>query len=157
MMAGKARPSRITPDVLEKEAQVLKLRRVGFTFDLIAKELGYSHASGAQKAYVNACKRIVRSDVEEIRKEEQDRLDIAQTAIWQGVLRGDVPSVSALIRIMERRARLLGLDMPTKQQIEVTNTDGNTIDAEVARLVALLDSGKASALDAPISESGTTT
>ena len=156
-MAGKARPSRITPDVLEKEAQVLKLRRVGFTFDLIAKELGYSHASGAQKAYVNACKRIVRSDVEEIRKEEQDRLDIAQTAIWQGVLRGDVPSVSALIRIMERRARLLGLDMPTKQQIEVTNTDGNTIDAEVARLVALLDSGKASALDAPISESGTTT
>ena len=157
MMAGKARPSRITPDVLEKEAQVLKLRRVGFTFDLIAKELGYSHASGAQKAYVNACKRIVRSDVEEIRKEEQDRLDIAQTAIWQGVLRGDVPSVSALIRIMERRARLLGLDMPTKQQIEVTNTDGNTIDAEVARLVALLDSGKASALDAPVSESGTTT
>lgn len=156
-MAGKARPSRITPDVLEKEAQVLKLRRVGFTFDLIAKELGYSHASGAQKAYVNACKRIVRSDVEEIRKEEQDRLDIAQTAIWQGVLRGDVPSVSALIRIMERRARLLGLDMPTKQQIEVTNTDGNTIDAEVARLVALLDSGKASALDAPVSESGTTT
>jgi predicted transcriptional regulator len=157
MMAGKARPSRITPDVLEKEAQVLKLRRVGFTFDLIAKELGYSHASGAQKAYVNACKRIVRSDVEEIRKEEQDRLDIAQTAIWQGVLRGDVPSVSALIRIMERRARLLGLDMPTKQQIEVTNTDGNTIDAEVARLVALLDSGKASALDTSISESGTTT
>jgi hypothetical protein len=156
-MAGKARPSRITPDVLEKEAQVLKLRRVGFTFDLIAKELGYSHASGAQKAYVNACKRIVRSDVEEIRKEEQDRLDIAQTAIWQGVLRGDVPSVSVLIRIMERRARLLGLDMPTKQQIEVTNTDGNTIDAEVARLVALLDSGKASALDTPISESGTTT
>jgi hypothetical protein len=157
MMAGKARPSRITPDVLEKEAQVLKLRRVGFTFDLIAKELGYSHASGAQKAYVNACKRIVRSDVEEIRKEEQDRLDIAQTAIWQGVLRGDVSSVSALIRIMERRARLLGLDMPTKQQIEVTNTDGNTIDAEVARLVALLDSGKASALDASVSESGTTT
>jgi hypothetical protein len=156
-MAGKARPSRITPAVLEKEAQVLKLRRVGFTFDLIAKELGYSHASGAQKAYVNACKRIVRSDVEEIRKEEQDRLDIAQTAIWQGVLRGDVPSVSALIRIMERRARLLGLDMPTKQQIEVTNTNENTIDSEVARLVALLDSGKTSALDSPISETGTTT
>lgn len=154
---AKARPSRITPEVLEREAQVLKLRRIGFTFDLIAKELGYAHASGAQKAYANACKRIVYSDVTEIRKEEQDRLDIAQTAIWQGVLRGDVPSVTALIRIMERRARLLGLDMPTKQQIEVTNTDGNTIDREVARLVALLDSGTPRTVDAPISESGTVT
>ena len=156
-MAGKARPSRITPDVLEREAEVLRLRRIGLTFDLIAKQLGYSHASGAHKAYVNACNRIVRSDVEQLRNEEQDRLDIAQTAIWAGVQRGDVPSVTALIRIMERRARLLGLDMPTKSQIEVTNTDANTIDAEVARLVQLLSGGKTSTLDTPTSTSGTNT
>jgi hypothetical protein len=151
-MAGKARPSRITPDVLERESEVLRLRRIGLTFDLIAKQLNYSHASGAHKAYVNACNRIVRSDVNDLRDVETDRLDIAQSAVWAGVLRGDVPSVTALIRIMERRARLLGLDMPTKSQIEVTNTDGNTIDSEVARLVALLDSGKTSALDAQPSE-----
>lgn len=154
---AKARPSRIKPETLEREAEVLRLRRIGLTFDLIAKQLGYAHASGAHKAYVTACQRIVRSDVEQLRNEEQDRLDIAQTAIWAGVQRGDVPSVTALIRIMERRARLMGLDMPTKSQVEVVNTDGNTIDAEVARLVQLLGSGKESTLDAPTSESGTTT
>lgn len=157
MTEGKPRPSRIKPETLEKEAEVLKLRRGGLTFDLIAKQLGYKHASGAHKAYMNACKRIVRADVEELRNTEIDRLDLAQGALWSRVMRGEVPAVMAVLRIMERRARLLGLDQPTKSQIEVTNYDGNTIDAEVQRLVALLDSGKKGAVDARTSENGTST
>lgn len=151
-----AKHSKLKPETLEKEAKVLELRRGGLTFDLIAQRLGYASASGAYKAYQNACNRIVYDDVVETRKVEMDRLDIAQAAIWNNVIQGEVPSVIALLRIMERRAKLLGLDMPTKAQIEVTNVDGNTIDAEVAKLVQLLDSGKASTLDAPVSESGTT-
>lgn len=157
MSEGKARPSRIKPETLEREANVLKLRRGGLTFDLIAKELGYKHASGAHKAYLNACKRIVRADVEELRGTELDRLDLAQGALWSRVMRGEVPAVMAVLRIMERRARLLGLDQPFKSQIEVTNYDGNTIDAEVQRLVALLDSGKKGSLDTRTSENGTST
>jgi hypothetical protein len=117
---GKPRPSRITPEVLEKEARVLELRRGGLTFDMIATRLGYSDASGAHRAYTRACERIVHPGVEEIRKEEQDRLDIAQAAIWPAVTRGEVPSITALVRIMERRARLLGLDLPIRVQQEVT-------------------------------------
>ena len=156
-MAGKARPSRITPQVLEREAKVLELRRGGLTFDLIAKQLGYSHASGAHKAYLNACKRIVLSDVVEIRNIETERLDIAQAAIWNGVIRGDIPSITILLRIMERRARLLGLDSPTRAQIEVITYDTGTIDAEVQRLVDLLGSqnGTTRALDTPTSETRT--
>ena len=150
-MAGKPRPSRITPSVIEREAEVLKLRRGGLTFDLIAKELGFKHASGAHKAYVNACKRIIVADVQEIRNVEVERLDIAQSAIWARVLRGEIPAIQALIRIMERRARLLGLDAPTKAQVELTVYDTGTIDAEVQRLVALLDSQPKNSLDAPTS------
>ena len=152
-MAGKARPSRITPSVIEREAEVLKLRRGGLTFDLIAKELGFKHASGAHKAYVNACKRIIVSDVQEIRAVEIERLDIAQSSIWGRVLRGEIPAIQTLIRIMERRARLLGLDAPTKAQVEVTTYDTGTIDAEVQRLVALLDSQPKNAVDTPPSAS----
>ncbi len=152
-MAGKARPSRITPSVIDREAEVLKLRRGGLTFDLIAKELGFKHASGAHKAYVNACKRIVANDVEEIRRVESERLDIAQSAIWGKVLRGEIPAIQALVRIMERRARLFGLDAPTKAQVEVTTYDTGTIDAEVQRLVALLDSQPKNTLDTPTSTS----
>jgi len=137
----------LKPEVLEREAKVLELRRGGITFDTIAKRLGFAHASGAHQAYENACKRIVYAEVEETRKVEMDRLDIAQSAIWTNVLRGDVPSVTALMRIMDRRAKLLGLDQPMKAQVEVTNYDTNTIDSEVARLVSLLNSGKESSLD----------
>jgi len=154
---GKARPSRIKPETIEREAEVLRLRRRGLTFDLIAQELNYSHASGAHKAYVNACKRIIRSDVDEIRSVEMDRLDIAQAAVWNGVLRGETPSVMALVKIMERRAKLLGLDMPTLAKIEVTHYESDTIDEEVKRLAALLDGSAQKALDAPVSASGTDT
>jgi len=139
--------SKVKPETLEKERKVLEYRRGGLTFDLIAERLGYASASGAHKAYLSACNRIVYEDVIEVRKSEMDRLDIAQAAIW-----GDLTEtqnvdantrarlVMALIKIMERRARLLGLDMPTKAQVEVSIYDRDTIDAEVQRLVAILNS-----------------
>jgi hypothetical protein len=151
---SKARPSRIKPETIEREAEVLRLRRGGLTFDLIAQQLNFAHASGAHKAYVNACKRIVYSEVEEVRAAETDRLDIAQAAIWNGVLQGQIPSIMALIKIMERRARLLGLDMPTKAQVEVTYYDTDTIDAEVRKLAALLDGLAQKELDSQPSETG---
>ena len=152
-----AKKSKLNPTTLEKEAKVLELRRGGLTFDMIADRLGYASASGAHKAYVTACNRIVYADVVETRKIEMDRLDIAQAAIWTNVIAGEVPSVIALMKIMERRARLLGLDMPTKAQIEVNIYEHDAIDSEVKLLVAILDSQQTSALDAPISENGTIT
>jgi transcriptional regulator len=143
-----AKKSKLNPETLEKEAKVLELRRGGLTFDMIANRLGYAGASGAYKAYQNACNRIVYSEVVETRKMEMDRLDVAQAAIWNQVVAGDLPAVVALIKIMERRARLLGLDAPTKSQVEVNVYDGATIDAEVQRLASLLDGGAQKTLDA---------
>jgi len=140
------------PEVFEKEKKVLELRRGGLTFDLIAERLGYANASGAQKAYERACSRIVYDDVVALRKAEMDRLDIAQAAIWNEVLQGRIQAVIALMKIMERRARLLGLDVPIKTQLEVTHYDRDTIDAEVQRLVALLDSEQTRKVDTPVSE-----
>ena len=150
------------PAVIEREKKVLELRRGGLTFDLIAERVGYANASGAHKAYLSACRRIVVEDVEAIRNAEIDRLDIAQAAIWGDLVNGAdaqdrARAVLALMKIMERRARLLGLDMPTKSQVEVNIHDRNSIDAEVARLVSLLDSKPQSSLDTPISEIGTGT
>lgn len=150
------------PAVIEREKKVLELRRGGLTFDLIAERLGYANASGAHKAYQSACRRIVVDDVEAIRNAEIDRLDIAQAAIWGDVINGTdaqvrARAILALIKIMERRARLLGLDVPIKSQVEVNIHDRDSIDAEVAKLVALLNSKPQSALDAPISETGTDT
>lgn len=148
---------KVKVEVIERERKVLEMRRGGLTFDLIAKRLGYSGASGAFNAYQTACKRILVPEVDNLRLIETERLDIAQSAIWSNVLRGDVQSIITLLKIMERRARLLGLDMPTRAQIEVTHYDSDTIDAEVIRLATLLDGGTPKALDARPSENRTDT
>jgi hypothetical protein len=145
------------PDVLAKEAEVVKLRRGGLTWDLIADRVGYSAPMSAQRAYMRAANRIVQDDIETIRRIETERLDIAQSAIWGKVLAGDTNAVSTFIRIQERRAKLLGLDQPFKQQIEVTTYDGNTIDSEVARLIHILDSSPTRALDTPAGQAESTT
>lgn len=42
------------------------------------------------------------------------RLDRALNAIWDGVLSGDPKAIMAMLRIEERRAKLLGLDQPER-------------------------------------------
>ena len=138
-MANNRKDTHLDPDTLEKEAQVLSLRRLGATFDQIAKQLGYASGSGAYMAYRRACLKIIYEEVEETRKMEMDRLDNAQTRIMPQVNLGNIPAINALLRIMERRARLLGLDMPIKHDVEVNYFDSDSIDAEVKRLAALLD------------------
>ena len=124
---------------------------------MIAEHVGYASPSAAHFAYQRAARRLVADDIEAIRRVEAERLDIAQASIWGLVLNGDIPAVSALIRIQERRAKLLGLDQPFKQQVEITTYDANTIDSEVAKLIQFLDSGTQGALDAPAGTSEPTT
>jgi hypothetical protein len=157
MSNNKGRPKGRSPkpEVLAREAEVVKLRRGGLTWDLIAQKTGYADPSGAQTAYMRAAQRLVQDDIAAIRSMEMERLDIAQSAIWGQVLNGSLSAVTTLMRIMERRARLLGLDQPIKQQVEVTNYDGATIDREVQRLADLLgagDRGQARILDTPESQ-----
>ena len=129
-----------TEETYKKEAQVLNLRRGGLTFDLIAQRVGYANPSVASQAYQRALKRIVYEEVDSIRKVESDRLDLAQSAIWQGVTQGDIPSINTLLKIMARRAALLGLDMPVKVQQEVTVHNGDSdLDREIQSLIKRLD------------------
>jgi hypothetical protein len=129
-------PKANDPEVLAKEAEVVKLRRGGLTWDLIAERVGYSHAASAQKAFERSLARVVADDVRAIRQLEYERLDLAQAAIWQKVLNADISAVTALIRIMERRAKLLGLDVPIKAQIDVTVRED--VVREIERLAAEL-------------------
>jgi hypothetical protein len=145
------------PEVLEREAQVVRLRRQGMTWDMISEQVGYASASAAHWAYQRAAKRVVQEDIDAIRRIETERLDIAQSAIWSRVLNGELQAVQTFVRIQERRAKLLGLDQPFKQQVEITTYDASTIDSEIARLVQFLNSGTQGALDAPTSTTEPTT
>lgn len=128
------------PEIIEKERKALELRRAGVSYDVIAQQLGWSNGSGAWQAVQRAMRRTLRdAGTEQVRDQELDRLDRMQQAVWSRALQGDLPAVGTVLRIMERRSRLLGLDAPVTAQIQVEHFDGNSIDAEVARLIATLE------------------
>lgn len=49
--------------------------------------------------------------------EDLKRLEAAEKAIWVKVLKGDLLAIDRMLRIMERRAKLLGLDAPKRVDI----------------------------------------
>ena len=123
-------------ETLDREAECLRLRRGGLTLDEIAKRVGYANPGSVHKALERANARIIREDVDEIRNLEGERLDLLQAANWDNAMQGDVPAGALVLRVMERRAKLLGLDMPIRVQQEVTvwNGDGD-LDAEIQSLI----------------------
>jgi hypothetical protein len=142
-----------------KELKVLDLRRAGFTFQRIAEEVGYATASGAQRALERIMTRNLPQAPEEFRWQELDRLDRMQVALWPRAMKGDDKAINTIVRLMERRARLVGIDAPTKIQAEVVNYDGTRdIDGDIERIVNLIrgvDLSEPLEVESGTSESGT--
>lgn len=116
----KTKPANI--DHAMKVAKALDLRRAGLSYSKIAQQLGWNSPQACQDAVSKAIRSIVSEPVEELVEFERQRLDDLFVQAYRVVQDGDVSAVSAAIKIMERRAKLLGLDMPTK--IAPTNVDG---------------------------------
>lgn len=108
----------------ERRARALQLRKEGANFDQIAEELGMSR-SAAHKTVQRAIAELAtlaETEVAELRALESARLDELHQAVWPQAVAGDLPALDRVIRIMERRARLLGLDAPAK--VASTNPEG---------------------------------
>jgi preprotein translocase subunit SecD len=119
----------------DRQLRALELRKAGATYQVIAEQLGYAQAKGAYKAVASALKLTLREPAEELRELEVARLDAMLLVLWRRVQAGDEKAVDRVLRIMERRARLLGLDAPTNTKVELTLED---IDREIERLEAEL-------------------
>ena len=136
------------PQVLDKEQKVVSLRREGFTWDQIAKEVGYASPSGASDAYYRASYRVVQDDIDQLRQLENDRLDYLLNAVWDNALAGDYKAVEACLKIMARRARLLGLDTRIDANLNL-NRDFSPmdLDLEVLRIARSFEKAKELRLD----------
>jgi hypothetical protein len=137
-MAGHVTPE---PAQIEKEMQVLELRAQSYTWRAIAQQVGYASGSGALKAYMRAIKRQQKEPVEAALYMELERLDEMQAVYWDPAIQGNMRAGEFILKIMDRRAKFLGLDAPTKIQAEVVNYDGGagSIDAEVDRIARIID------------------
>lgn len=140
---------------LDREARAIELRRNGATYPQIAERLSISEA-GARKIVKRVLDRMVTEAVPDVRKLELDRLDqlhVQALLVLQREhvvvsagkpvlgfdgrpMRDDGPTLQAIrtiLTIQERRARLLGLDAPLKQDITVRTEDEYQRELEEVR------------------------
>ncbi|MCA9241981.1 MAG: hypothetical protein KDA37_17340 [Planctomycetales bacterium] len=96
-----------------KRTKVVEAVAAGATYDEAAEQAGYASRSGAYKALWRALGDRAAEAVDEHRAIELARLDALQAALWERAMTGDVKAAGMVLRIIEQRTRLLGLDKPT--------------------------------------------
>ena len=118
-----SRTSKTLPSAIEtalRHAEALRHRLKGHSFDAIGKMMGVS-GPRAHAIVTEALKRVVQEPAEEIRRMEAMRLDEILTGSYDSAVSGDSIAVGSVLKISERRAKLLGLDAATKQETTGTN------------------------------------
>lgn len=130
-MSKNSSPARIS--AVERRAQTVELRSQGHTFEEIAQIVGYSNKASAYNAFQTALGSIVKEPVETYRAVELQRLDKMTKGLADRAFDGDIPAVHALLKVMERRAKMLGIDhspdvqLTNNGQIQVV-LDGRVMD-----------------------------
>ena len=105
-----------------REEQALALRAEGLSYQKIGDRMGVARAT-AYKWVNRALDRLLERLPEEaarVRRLELERLDAMQRALWDQAMGGDVKAINTILRIMERRAKLLALDAPERQDLHMT-------------------------------------
>lgn len=124
-MSQKTTAQKIT--TAERRRQAVALRLSGATYESIGEAIGVS-APAAFKLVKTALEKLAKetdTDAVPLRELELQRLDRLQFGLWKKAQNGDLQAVDRALKIMERRAKLLGIDAPEKHIItpELTEED----------------------------------
>lgn len=131
--------SPLTVNVEDKRDRALDLRKEGKTYQAIATELGLQSKSRAHELVQEALQDLRENNREkarQVRDLELVRLDAMIEKLWSKI---DQPRVvDSILRIMQRRADLLGLDAP--KNIRLGGEGGGPIQtADATPVVQLTD------------------
>ena len=104
---------------VEKRQQALDLRLAGGSYREIGQQIGISHVQAYRRvdAALSELHKLQMQKAEKLREIELERLEKMHEALWPKVRNGDEKAVRALVAVMDRRAKLLGLDAPTRMQV----------------------------------------
>lgn len=100
----------------EKSAQVLELRKAGASYRAIARQVGISEAYAHRLVHEQLSKLAEKTgdDATAVRHLELARLDEMLLGVWPQARKGHHQAVASALRIMERRAKVVGIDAPVK-------------------------------------------
>lgn len=119
----------------ERRKRVLVARLRGDSFRTIAEREKIS-TSTAHADMSTALADIPRQEADELRQQEEERLNALQAAYWEAALSGNLEAADRVLRIIDRRARLLGLDAPQRMEIAAGDVD---LDGTVAKILQVAE------------------
>lgn len=122
----------MTKAIIEsRTARCIELAMKGTPYSEIARAVGYKNKSSAWRLVNDALTERVDEAVEVYRATELARLDSLQSSLWDQAMEGDLAACNAVLRIVDRRIRLLRLD-----QQETRSESSRTIVLNPADLVS---------------------
>src|SRR5829696_9189806 len=99
-------------DMIRRATDAVAMRAAGATYDEIAERMGYADRTTASRAVRRQLRRMIESpEAKELRTLEEIRLDTLQAGHWDQAVTGDSEATRLVLKIMEQRAKLLGLNV----------------------------------------------
>jgi DNA-directed RNA polymerase subunit K/omega len=118
---------------LDRTAKALEMRMQGLSYDEIARKLGYANRSGAYKAVCTLLAERAKQandDADQLLVLELARLDRMLVYAEKRAKKGDPQAIRAALAVSERRAKLLGMDAPTKADVNMNLGDVQALSDE---------------------------
>jgi len=149
----------------ERDLMALQLRLRGESWQRIADQMGFRHPSQAYAIWKRAMDRTCREVADNTRKLESDRLDALWRVMFAKAMAGSCQAVDRCLMIMDRRARLWGLDAPVNryvgvvgmgqlvEAVEKLERENYAMEARIADRMAGIDAEK-DILDADLIDEG---
>jgi predicted DNA-binding transcriptional regulator YafY len=116
---------------LQRRTKVMFLRNAGATWDKIAAEVGVSEAT-VRKDYGVVCRDLNNEQPAYVVARHRAVIFDIQRANYPAMMRGDKDAAATILRALEREARLLGLDAPTRILAGISDVE---FANEAARLI----------------------
>lgn len=135
--ARRTQQDRRRATALKKALRALELRTHGFSYEDIAQNVGFANRQNAHRAVKKAMEHLPQEATRDMRDVELLKLDRLESSLWSQAESGDTASVTAILKVMERRAKLTGLDKPIKvdireRLISIALTEGLDPDEAIA-------------------------
>lgn len=121
---GVQNPQKRDVNAAQRVALAVKLRAQKVKYDDIARMCGYGSAGAAHKAVMRELQRTVVTNVDELRQEELESLERLELECWKIFadkerVKGQLFAVDRILAIKDRRAKLMGLDLVSKGDVNM--------------------------------------
>jgi hypothetical protein len=135
-----------------RQIKAVALRLAGLDFQSISDQLGYTNRSVAAQDVDRAISARIEDgtrSIDELREMELLRLDRLQAAAWAKALAGELKSIELVMKIIDRRCKLLGLDAPERHEVVTLDWLDTQIRDLQARIAARATDGAPAAIEGP--------